>query len=152
MQQPAPAAPDGIAFRLKNDPRVEAARPPTAYQRLVTAYGHDVAQEPRVAEWTRAAVEARLRADPALRHSQARMHQHRAQVLLRFLTKSKWPLAELLTVTGQPYTVLYRAVGALRVVGLLRIRRGGKLGSTVVLTAAGEAWLVELVEPGSVGE
>ena len=38
------AGPDGIAFRLKNDPRVEAARPPTAYQRLVAAYGQDVAR------------------------------------------------------------------------------------------------------------
>ena len=79
------------------------------------------------------------------------MHHNRALLLRAFLTKPAWLLPELLTATGLPYSALYRAARALRTVGLLRIRRGGKFGSTVVPTPAGEAWLLELVEPEPVG-
>ena len=148
LSAPGPSA---FAFQLKDDPRVLAARPPSAYMQLVAAYERDLAGEPQLADWTLAAIEARLRAEPSLEHRQRRVHHSRARLLRLFLTKPKWMMSELLVATGLKYNPVYNAGRPLRELGLLHIRRGGQEGSTVELTAAGEAWLLELVEPGTLG-
>ncbi len=140
-----------VSFRLKGDPRLRVAPPPSAYERLRMAYARDLATEPRLAEWTLAAIEERLRQEPALAHRQARVHRNRARALLVFLTQPAWPTSTLGDATGLAYTPLYDACRALREVRLLYIRPGGQHGSTTELTPAGEAWLLELVEPGTMG-
>ena len=149
MENPLPPA--DVTFRLKNDPRLQAAAPVPAFERLRQAYHHDVAHEPRLADWTLAAIAERLRAVPGLSHPQQRVHANRARLLGVFLKlKAEWPTSNLQAATGLTYTQLYDARHALIGAGLLCLRRNGPRENTTELTPAGQAWLLELVEPGTV--
>ena len=149
---PPPVVADDITFRLPNDPRLRVAAPASAFERLRTAYAHDLGREPRLHDWTLTAIEDRLRADLALAHPQQRVHHNRARLLQVFLLKAvEWPTSRLQVATGLTYTQLYDTRQALITAGLLRLRRNGPHENTTELTPAGQAWLVALVEPGTVG-
>lgn len=136
---------ESTGFRLRHDPR--SAPPPSPYDRLRAAYLHDLAQEPRLADWTLAAIEARLKPGALAGHVQARARHNRALVLRALLHQTDCSIDDFISLTDLSYYQVWVARKALVEADLLRVH--GIRDGVTRPTRAGEAWLLELAAEGT---